>query len=356
MLNMFSLQTRWPRAALGAAILLPSAFVHALQAQDAKITARPRISVIGPSGVLTPSADRAVLGVTLGVATKSDTSGVRVEEVDANGPAAKAGIKAGDLITEINGTSLRVAAADAEDLALTGVTQRRLQRAMAKAKPGDEVELKVRTGGAAARSVRVKTVSARDLEGTNLPRLAIRSGRDATSQAAIGVSIGASGSVRDTLGLFVSSVVGGGPAEKAGVIEGERIAAVNGVDVRVPREDVEDGSVASTRVDRFVKEVQKLTPGAPITLRVYSNGRYREVTVTSVKASDLPSRGWSMSTGDGDFQVFRNFGPGETMMMGRPLEGRSEEVRRTWEERRGRLQDRGRATPPIRVRSGLTRR
>ena len=257
------------------------------------------------------SGDRAVLGVMLGEGSRADTAGVRVDNVEANGPAAKAGIKAGDVITDINGTSLRVAREDAEDLALTGLAQRRLQRVMAKAKPGDEVKLQLRSGNGTARTVTVKTVSAMELDrlasadrktdmmreeemivrsgdGAFLFRPTPRSATPARERAMVGVSVGSAGNARDTLGLFVSGVVTGGPAEKAGIIEGERIAAVNGVDVRIPREDLDDMQVASARVDRFVREVQQAEPGKTLSIRVYGNGRYRDVTVTAGKASELP--------------------------------------------------------------------
>lgn len=72
--------------------------------------------------------NRAVLGVTLGEGSRADTAGVRLEGVNADSPAGKAGLKAGDIITEINGTSLKVSREDADDLALAGLAQRRLQR------------------------------------------------------------------------------------------------------------------------------------------------------------------------------------------------------------------------------------
>jgi hypothetical protein len=59
--------------------------------------------------------------------------------------------------------------------------------------------------------------------------------------------------------------------------------------VRVPREDADDQQVVSARVDRFVREVQKVEPGKPITLRVYGNGRYRDVTVTAAAAPREPA-------------------------------------------------------------------
>ncbi len=250
------------------------------------------------------AADRAVLGITLATSSRRDTAGVRIEDVDTNGPAAKAGLKSGDVITDINGVSLRIAAADAEELAFAGIAQRRLQRTIAKAKPGDDVELRVRSGGS-NRSVTIKTVSAEELDRTSERRASGARAAASDQQGAIGVSIGGSGNGRDTLGLFVSSVVGGGPAEKSGIIEGERIAAVNGVDVRVPKEDVEDMSVTSSRVNRFIREVQKVAPGGAVTLRVFGNGRYRDVALKAVRMSELPSSGWQMSIGDGGLRIIR---------------------------------------------------
>lgn len=271
-----------------AAVLLLGAAFHSVDAQETRIRSAPRGSVT-INGV-TPSVrwfdnspDRAVLGVTMADASRADTAGVRIEAVDANGPAAKAGLKAGDVLTAVNGASLEVAGADA-DLAAGGLAQRRLQRAMEKVKPGETISVSVRNGGA-SRTANVATVSARDLEATRAS--VSRDGgffssgaRD--SSGAIGVSVGTSGIARDTLGLFVNSVVAGGPAEKAGLVEGERIAAVNGIDVRVPREDVTDRDVASARARRFQDAVRKVSPGGAVTLRVYSNGRYREISVLSL--------------------------------------------------------------------------
>jgi S1-C subfamily serine protease len=349
----------WISASIGAPLAQP------LGAQDTRSTdplARQRVRVETPL-VWTSARDRAVLGVTLGASTRSDTAGVRIEDVDANGPAAKAGIKSGDVITDINGVSLRVTAADAEDLALAGIAQRRLQRTLAKAKPGDDVSLRVRSGGT-SRAVTVKTVSAAELDGSQSRAAARIRTDDDDRSGAIGLSVGGTGSARDTLGLFVSSVVGNGPAEKAGVIEGERIAAVNGVDVRVPREDVEDPQATSARVNRFVREVRKVAPGGTVTLRVYANGRSRDVTVTAVKMSDLPSQGFQMSIGDGSVRILRGAPGGSTFeimpfgdaspragagtarirgfMNGQPFEFDGTNIEQSMERLRERMQELGR--------------
>lgn len=256
----------------------------------------------GAMSIAFGNSNRAVLGVTLASNTRGDTAGVRIQAVDADGPAAKSGIKAGDVITAINGVSLRVSAEDADDPALGGIAERRLTRTLAKAKAGDAVELRVGSGGA-SRTVSVKTVTASELDGSGRTRVASRTSPDDEKRGVIGLSIGGSGNMRDTLGLFINSVVANGPAEKAGLVEGERIASVNGMDVRVPREDVEDASAMSARANRFIREVQKVAPGSNVALRVYSGGRYRDVTVKTVRGSELPSQGFRMSIGDGGMSI-----------------------------------------------------
>ncbi len=252
----------------------------------------------GGMAVFMGGGNRAVLGVTLASDDASSADGVRIDDVRTDGPAAKAGLKAGDVITEINGVSLRLSAVDAADPALAGTAHRRLQRTLAKAKPGDDVTLRVASGGS-TRSATVRSVSAAELEGVRERRMGQDGWATGGDRPAIGLTLGASGSVRDTLGLFISSVVAKGPAELAGIVEGERVAAVNGVDVRVPREDADDWGWAEARVNRFIREVQKGEAGATVTLRVYGGGRYREVAVKSVRQSDLPSSGFNIRIGDG---------------------------------------------------------
>ena len=188
--------------------------------------------------------------------------------------------------------------------------------------------------------------------------------RGGASRGAVGVSIGSAGNARDTLGLFVSSVVSGGAAEKAGIIEGERIAAVNGMDVRVPREDVDDAQSASARVDRFVREIQKTEPGKTVALRVWGNGRYREVSVTVQKAEELPGgtviggepifmRTPGMTLPEGQIRLrreggeprvfeFRRDGPANARVRinGNEIEIDGQGIERAMEEMGRRLQDR----------------
>jgi hypothetical protein len=113
--------------------------------------------------------------------------------------------------------------------------------------------------------------------------------RDSTleKRAALGLELRSTGTKRDTLGVFVEAVTPKGPAENAGIVEGDRIAAINGVDLRTASADAEDSYASGLASHRLSREVQKLTPGTRVTLRVYSGGRFRDVQVTAGKASEV---------------------------------------------------------------------
>ena len=135
-------------------------------------------------------------------------------------------------------------------------------------------------------------------------------------RAALGLELRATGTRRDTLGVFVEAVTPKGPAENAGIVEGDRIAAINGVDLRTAAGDVEDSYANGLAAHRLGREVQKLAPGTRVTLRVYSGGRFRDVQVTAGKASDLMRLG-----GHFNFRIpgpdgMEFDGPGGVMMLG----------------------------------------
>lgn len=110
-------------------------------------------------------------------------------------------------------------------------------------------------------------------------------------RAVLGIELRPTGTRRDTLGVFVESVTPKGPAESAGIVEGDRIAAINGVDLRVGAADVDDPYTNGLAAHRLTREAQKLTPGSRVSLRVYSGGRFRDVQVTAGRASDFMHEG-----------------------------------------------------------------
>jgi S1-C subfamily serine protease len=279
------------------------------------------------------AGDRAMLGVSTTSGSKRDTLGVLIASLTSGGPAEKAGLTEGDRIQSINGVSLKVSRDDAGDMELSGLMQRRLTRELGKLKAGDEVALQVWHDGA-SKTYKVKTVAADDL---NPPK---RAEAKVDDRAAIGISFGLTGSKRDTAGVFVNSVTEDGPAEKAGIVEGDRISAINGVSLKLSKDDLEDSWVAGARLNRLSREVAKAKPGDVVELTVVSGGRARAVKVTTVKATSLKGH-------DGGMTFFRtpeggtfNFSmptppmppmppvaPRAPMIRYRTYDGNSEEVR-----------------------------
>src|SRR5882672_542127 len=118
-------------------------------------------------------------------------------------------------------------------------------------------------------------------------RIFLRMDSAMAKRAALGLELRATGTRRDTLGVFIEAVTPKGPAESAGIIEGDRIASINGVDLRTSAGDTEDSYTNGLAAHRLSREVQKLSPGSRVNLRVYSGGRFRDVQLTAGKASDV---------------------------------------------------------------------
>jgi hypothetical protein len=129
-------------------------------------------------------------------------------------------------------------------------------------------------------------------------------------RAALGLELRTTGTRRDTLGVFVEGVTPKGPAESAGIIEGDRIAAINGVDLRTAPGDVEDSYTNGLAAHRLTREVEKLTPGNRVSLRVYSGGRFRDVQVVVGKASDVMRLGNRFDIGVPGIGAMQPAGPG----------------------------------------------
>lgn len=233
--------------------------------------------------------DRAVIGITTSSGSARDTLGILIGSIQPGGPAEKAGLEEGNRIASVNGVNLRLASADVGDWDVSSALTRRFTREMSKLKAGDEVDLRVYTGAGQFKNVKIKTVAYQDLY-----RSTRRVRFDADDRAALGVSLGSSGSKRDTLGVLIVGLNDDGPAAKAGLEEGNRIAAIGSVDLRVGREDAGDGMLAGVKVQRLQRELEKLKPGDEVELRVYSEGRTRTLKIKTVALSDL-SRGRARS-------------------------------------------------------------
>lgn len=121
-----------------------------------------------------------------------------------------------------------------------------------------------------------------------------------SKRAILGLQLSGTGTKRDTIGVFVQRVTPNGPAEKAGIVEGDRIVSINGVDLRVNAADAGDDYASGLPSRRLTREVEKLSPGNVATLRVSSGGRVRDIQVTAGKASDFREAGFGFKIGSGD--------------------------------------------------------
>src|SRR5882762_6049252 len=154
----------WTLAALAVCLLVPAAS----SAQDAprrpSTRTRPRVRVEtrnGPFGVYTFRDSRGRIGVI--VDPKADAAGdkvgARIDGITPGGPAEKAGLKVGDVITRFNGTAL--GGAQSEDDENSGPGMKLIELAHA-VDPGDTVQVEYRRGNDA----RKVTIVAEDLGGS----------------------------------------------------------------------------------------------------------------------------------------------------------------------------------------------
>ena len=99
-----------------------------------------------PAGVVVLADDnRGRIGVVVKTQPDSqvDKLGAKIEGVTPGGPAAKAGLKVGDIITRFNGTALAGLKAEDEDDSGPGTNLVQLAR---KLEPGDTVQIEYRRG------------------------------------------------------------------------------------------------------------------------------------------------------------------------------------------------------------------
>lgn len=273
------------------ALVIPTV---ALPAQVARVYT-PRAPSAGRMLRAGDDGPRAALGISIGGSGSArDTLGLLVTAVTPNGPAERAGIQEGDRIASINGVSLRLDPSDAGDVDIGNAMSRRLTRELSRVQAGDEVDLRVYADGR-SRSIRVRTADSDSLYTRS------RVNRTETDErASLGLGVVSTSSRRDSLGVLVMFVDDSGPAGRAGIEEGNRIAAINDVDLRTVRDDAGDESVASSKVRRLQREVSRLHPGDRVELRVYANGELRRVGLRAARAADLRHQGHPIiMSGDG---------------------------------------------------------
>jgi serine protease Do len=152
----------------------------------------------------------------------NNASGALISQVEAGSPAAKAGIKVGDVITELNGKKMD--------------NSGQLQAAISAQRPGDKVTLGViRDGKSLSVPVTLESINQKSEEAGN-------KGGEAHGKARWGVGLqDLTPDLRDELqlpadvkGVVVSQVQPGSPADNAGISRGDVILEVNRRPVQSP--------------------------------------------------------------------------------------------------------------------------
>jgi S1-C subfamily serine protease len=182
-------------------------------------------------------------------------SGALVAEVVSDGPADKAGLKAGDVILKVNDQAV-----DANN---------DLATALQALKPGNNVKLSVQHQG---------TTTAADVV------VILGENPDKAGQAYLGIQYRMVGAMLNRLpngqggtlptpkqsqtGLVVSAVIAGSPAEKAGLKAKDLITEVNGKAVGTP--------------DEFVALVKAAKPGDTLSLTVTRGGEQNPLKIDVV--------------------------------------------------------------------------
>lgn len=132
------------------------------------------------------------------------------------------------------------------------------------------------------------------------PAVAVYLNSSDSTRAALGLGTSSGTSRRDTLGVLITSIVSGSPAEKAGLEEGDRIAAINGVSLQLAPADTGDREMAGLMGRRLQREMQKVKPGETVHLRVYANGQLKTVDVKVASEADVYAESPSFFFRDGD--------------------------------------------------------
>ena len=176
-------------------------------------TAKNVIAQLKDSGHVT----RGWLGVQIQPVTSEvadalglkQTTGALVSEPQADSPAAKAGVKAGDVIVSLDGTSVKDA--------------RELSQKIGAANPGASVKLGVIRNGSE------QTINVTLAQLPEQKQAAANTGQEEQSSARLGLTLGSGDN-----GVVVTGVDPNGPAAEHGIQTGDVITNVGGTSVSTP--------------------------------------------------------------------------------------------------------------------------
>jgi hypothetical protein len=100
--------------------------------------------------------------------------------------------------------------------------------------------------------------------------------------------------MRDTAGLLITSLTAGGAADQAGLMEGDRVVSIDGIDLRVPAADAGSPDGVEARISRLRRALDATRDSQPVRLEVLSEGRRRTLSVTPKQET---AWGWNIAPG-----------------------------------------------------------
>ncbi len=219
------------------------------------------------------SRDGAYLGITPHYASgPADTLGLLVQDVEEGMAADKAGIRRGDRLVSIDDVDLRVDPSDLEDSAGEVLPESRLRRFLSRKKAGDAASVTIYADG--RKETRRVILSESPLART------FGAMRERTGRRVLGVSFSQRGSMRDTVGLLITDISSGGAADRAGLMEGDRVISVDGVDLRVSATDAGSPEGVEVRISRLRRALDAAKDSQPVRVEILSEGRRRTVSLT----------------------------------------------------------------------------
>lgn len=211
------------------------------------------------------------------------SSQARVTEVIANSPAAKAGLRRGDIIIAVNETRL-----DA---------QNSLADVIARFKPGDAVTLTLRRDDA-ERALKVTLGENPEKKGAAFLGIRYAPAFDAMGRLPPVLPRDGAPAPESWAAVTINNVVAGSPADKAGLKQGDMILAANDKPIKSPQD--------------LVELVRNSKPGDRVTLSVQRQGEDKPVEI-AVTLGENPDKAGAayMGVSLGQFLRFERILPGD---------------------------------------------
>src|SRR5918996_575253 len=217
----------------------------------------------------------------------NETKGFLVTDITSGGPADKAGIHGGDILTDINGTEVELGGDII--IGIDNTTVRKIDDMLSyletKKQVGDTAKLTIVRDGR-PQEVNVilsdRSLSQEDQQQQRLqssqqqkPSLGI-SGMNVTPEIAKAINL-----TNQTTGFLIVDVIAEGPADKAGIRGGFAITNINGTEVELGG-DIIIGIDNTTvrKIDDILSYLGTKKVGDMVHLQVFRDNKFEDVAVT----------------------------------------------------------------------------